>query len=363
MSRGRRVVVTGLAWLLGASSAMATPTESPRERIASELERLRRAAGAVTSGREEWTRAKPQILEQLDEAATDLGAGRTELALVALGAAAAHLQGYLLMVADGGSADEAESRFATIRDEQQSRLRADESAYRERSRTGTAASRALEQAAAARAMRYHRAAAPYADATGVDAGYYYLGLARGLYEYASFVSGIDWGERPPLPALRSIDSELTALERRVTDSYRPPASIEHHDDFIRVNASLKLARELDEADERFGALYQYLETLRLFAVVGADADRGLDAEALALASRDSVERIEREQVDHTIAEMFLQLARSAATRSDDAAGRATARDVVDRVLPAYFAVLDGKGDDLSEVDGLVTVTLVRWPYT
>ncbi len=59
------------------------------------------------------------------------------------------------------------------------------------------------------------------------------------------------------PALRSVRPEIEALESDLLTLYRPPVSIDRHQEFIVANSTLKEARELDAAGLRYGALLRW----------------------------------------------------------------------------------------------------------
>ena len=142
-------------------------------------------------------------------------------------------------------------------------------------------------------------------------------------------------------------------------AFVPPRSIERHSDFIRLNAALKTARELDASGRFAGAGYEFLDAIeQLGLLLGAPADpagtvrRRLDAERSALASGSR---------DDSLGVLFVERAESALARGGEG-GTAAASVIAASVIPAYGAMLE-PSPARPAADAAVTVTLVRWPYT
>src|SRR5215467_10630324 len=82
-------------------------------------------------------------------------------------------------------------------------------------------------------------------------------VVRALSEaaFASFASSlVVKREGAPFP-LRSFLPELQTLQRKTSEAFRPPRSVELHERFIALNSALKLAQELDAQKSYAGALY------------------------------------------------------------------------------------------------------------
>ena len=86
-------------------------------------------------------------------------------------------------------------------------------------------------------------------------------------DFAAFCRAMSAPASRPAPPLRSLAGEIDRLEDEILAAYRPPASIDHHRDFILANSALKEARELDAAGLRYGALLRYLQAAQRFAPV------------------------------------------------------------------------------------------------
>jgi hypothetical protein len=152
------------------------------------------------------------------------------------------------------------------------------------------------------------------------------------------------------PPVRAITGEIAALQHELLKAYRPPASIDRHPEFIGVSSLLKEARELDASGLRYGALLRYLQaTLRagpLLAQQTGDVTTELNEFDARFASESAI--------DHTIGKQFLDAARM---------DPANAAVIANEVLPRYFAAIAPAPAAPKSVKPVVTVTLVRWPFT
>jgi hypothetical protein len=158
--------------------------------------------------------------------------------------------------------------------------------------------------------------------------------------------------------LRSLRTDIDSLDRAVLATYKPPASIDSHPQFIGVSALVKEARELDAAGLREGALIRYLESALRFAQIGAKPLPRTDIEARL---REFAPRVRDRAMDHSIAEIYLEAAESDLETNPSDAKVASA--VVTAVLPRYFAALAPAIPPSQPAAARATVTLVRWPYT
>jgi hypothetical protein len=156
--------------------------------------------------------------------------------------------------------------------------------------------------------------------------------------------------------------EIEAFEHEMEAAYRPPASVEHHPDFISAHSALNDARSLESAGLVRGALLRYLQARLRFAPVRTAAGTSDTAEVarqLAAAAR----RLAADGRDHSIASLFLELAAADREASAPGAGSATASAIANDVLPAYFAAIGPPPPPRAQRAPEATITLVRWPYT
>jgi hypothetical protein len=220
-----------------------------------------------------------------------------------------------------------------------------------------AAVRALGEAALPQVRAYYEASLEYGRNTMPDQGLYYLGAAQAQKELAAFCRTLSAPTPRRAPPVRPLHAELDALEAEMLAAYRPPASIDQHRQFIVASSTLKEARELDAAGLRYGALLRYLQAVQQLAPLRR-APAAPDAGALARRLRELEARLSAGGVDHSVGQLFLEIAQSEAGSSPEVAAA-----IVDDVLPRYFAALGPAPPAAPRPAPRVTVTLVRWPYT
>lgn len=215
---------------------------------------------------------------------------------------------------------------------------------------------AIAAVAEARGPITYHASRPYADDGGMFGGLYYLADSHSVMQFAAMIRTLDWPVAGQPPALRSIGGDINAFDLDMTTAYEKMEKADHPT-YIQASAALKQARTLNDRGQFAGAVFEYLLSRYLFAPL-----RG------AAAGEPSVERVNamRTQlpadVDHSIAEMFLQLAEEQLALGGDA--RRNASSVLDDVIPAYRrAVAPPAATTTAASPAQVTITLVRWPFT
>lgn len=355
-------VPAGLLLALLACGAGAAPDRP--DPLAAELERSSAFLQSKAAGGGSWAQVQKTNQPVLARAGEDLRAGRRQLALQRLANVRAQIAmaGYLNERPAGERQDlagfEAEwTRMGGV-------LRADLQAPSPAAFDGVpAAARALGEAAVAQIRGYYEASLEYGRATMPDQGLYYLANAQAQRELAAFCRTLAApSDRQKTPALRSLRSELDALEAEMLAVYRPPVSIERHSELIVASATLKEARELDAAGLRYGALLRYLQAAQQFAPLrpdppllhGAELDRRLDELQARLAAGGT---------DHSLGQLLLDSARAEAARVTPGSTSVIAAILAADVLPRYFAALEPARPQAPKPAPQVTVTLVRWPYT
>jgi hypothetical protein len=218
-----------------------------------------------------------------------------------------------------------------------------------------AAVRALAEAALPQVRGYYEASLEYGRNTMPDQGLYYLAGAQAQSNLIAFYRTLSASTSRHAPPVRPLHAELDALETELLAAYRPPASIDKHGQFIGISSTLKEARELDAAGLHYGALLRYLQTARQLAGLREASPLGADALAGRLRNLDA--RLAAGDVDHSLGRLFLEAAQ---------AGAPDAGVIADDILPRYFAALEPARPEPvlpARPAPLVTVTLVRWPYT
>jgi hypothetical protein len=227
--------------------------------------------------------------------------------------------------------------------------------------------RGLGEAAAAQAGTLYRASLDYGRSTEPLYGLFYAGAAEAQLEFASFCRSLSDPASPRGPALRSFAPELEALEEQILKSYKPPASVDRHGEFITASAALKEARELDAAGLRYGALVKLLDATMRAGLLRAPGPDDASTTAPSIDSlRQMLAPFEKKLAargrDHTIGRAYLEAAQAnlpGATDARPAVALSIARDV----LPRYLQALEPAAPRRPRPQPIVTVTLVRWPYT
>ncbi|HEX9186127.1 MAG TPA: hypothetical protein VGB87_03570 [Vicinamibacteria bacterium] len=225
--------------------------------------------------------------------------------------------------------------------------------------------RALGEVALPQSRVFYDASLEYGRATMPEYGLHYLGQARSAGETVDLCRALaePGGERPP--GVRSVGSEIEALEEEMLAAYRPPLSVDRHAEFIAASAQLKEARELDGLGLGHGALLRYLQAAQRFWPLrearGSGAAAGRDAEPLGGRIRAFEKRFATSGADHSLGRLFLERAQEAVAASPPETEIAQA--IVSDVLPRYLHALEPARPRPPGRDPAFTVTLVRWPYT
>ena len=288
----------------------------------------------------------------LESAKRSLSSGRFFAALEELGRVRVRLSAAATASAHSGKTrDDFEAFWTGARS---GLAEADRKSLASAASTLPAAVEALAQAAEGQTMILADASRAYERVTGPRAGFYYLGEARGDADWAAFCRSLEVRREGSPAPLRSIAPELASLQERASSVFQPPLSIDRHPQFIRFNATLKLAGELDGQGRRAGALYEYLDALQQLATI-APAKKA-PAESIESAAR----RLAASPRDESLGLLFVERAQSAS--GSPAAPEAVAA-ILGEVLPAYDAALASPPAVAAPAPPAVTVTLVRWPYT
>jgi hypothetical protein len=364
-------VVLGLLSALGPSAT----GHDASARIKSQIDRLRQVLDSERASRPEWKEAIPDIAASLQRADDDLRAGRLYVSLEELAGAWDSLRG-----TEGATQKTEEELLKDGEpgvDAELDRMQIELTAFAKQSTekswdAAPVAIRALAEKATGQTLNLLEGGRGFAILTDVEkralsqnytSALYYAGESKAQAQFSAFCNTLDFPRKSGAFPLRSLSPELQELQMRVLAAYRPPRSVTHHAAFIRLNATLKLAGELDAAKLYAGALYQYLDAIQQFA--GFDAATPDTATQSRL--RKSLQKIrinlDGSQQDQSIAQLFLERAEAGLTRSPAATGWITVETFVDQVLPAHFVVLKASPPSEHQAPAGVTVTLVRWPYT
>ena len=365
------LIAVGLLSILGLNAS----GQGAAARIKSQIGQLRQEMDSKPASRQEWREAQPEISESLRRADDDVRAGRIYVSLEELAAAWGSLRGTEGatqkpeedLLKDGQPGVQAELQKMQIE------LTAFEKQATQKNWDAVpVAVRALAEKAMSQSLSLLEGGHGFAILTDVEktalsenyaGALYYAGEAKGQAEFSAFCNTLDLRGKTSVFPLRSTLPELQQLQARVMAAYRPPSSVEHHAEFIRLNATLKLAAELDAAELYAGALYQYLDATQQFALFDATIPGAAGQSRLRNTLHKMSKDLGASQQDYSIAQLFLERAEAWLTRSPNAGGWINTEAIVEQVLPAYFAVLKMTPQSEHQAPAEVTVTLVRWPYT
>jgi hypothetical protein len=220
---------------------------------------------------------------------------------------------------------------------------------------------AISTSAEARGPALHRASLPFSKDAGVVAGLHYLGESQVVGAFAAFARTIRWASAGKAVTLRSIGPELDALDAELTKSYGGMAPAQHSS-YVITSVTVKRARGLNDEGRFAGALLQYLIARYQFAAIRNSTPAAVPDASMLEAARRSLPS----GFDHSIADLFVQLAEFAVASPDENVRRGAAL-VTNEVLPAYHAALRPREvpakTSLAGTDTMATITLVRWPFT
>jgi hypothetical protein len=329
------------------------------ERLASEIARWQIFADTHPSRSEMWSDVRTNTKPGLSSAADALAKGQRALALQKLASARINLAAFDYLDSEPASMVDA-AGFEAEWKRMGKVLEAEITTPRPDALAGIrpAVARALAEAALLQVRAYYEAGLDYGRNTMARDGLFYVGAAQAQRDFVTLAGTLLPPSPKPLPPLRFLAADLDRFEDALLAAYIPPASIEHHSDFIAASAALKEARELDAAGLRYGALYKYLQAAQRLPV---SRDGANVPDRLAAFDR----RLDASEVDSSIGRLYLEIARADVAAAAPGKPANTAAAIADDVLPRYFAALEPapRPNAAPRPPAEVTVTLVRWPYT
>lgn len=338
-------------------SALLTTAAKTADPLAAEIDRWITFLQSPKAGGESWAQLKGPMLPVLTRAADALHDGRRLLALQRYASARANLEGAAYAASQTRKTDAAlNAEWVRLRGQLEEPVT--KLLSRSPDDIQPSALRALAEAAAPQVRAFYEASLDFGRSTEPDSGFFYLGAAKGQRDFIPFVRSLSEKTSRRAPSLRSLDRDLLSLEGELLAAYRPPASIDRHSEFIGASSMVKEARELDAAGLRYGAMVRYLEAARRTAQITTAL---LPRETIETRLRAFASRIASGNIDHTIAQIYVEAAQADLQKPPDA-GPVIASAIVSSVLPRYFAALE-PAPPAAHPTPKVIVTLVRWPYT
>jgi hypothetical protein len=363
--------------LILAAFTMQAAASSQRDapaKIDAEVNLLRKSLAAKPDSDPPWKEQKAAIEQTLDQATDDLRGGRLYLSLERLSAALVSFRG--LERANGKTDDELLNEGLPGIETEAKKARVElarsvQGSQQDASANVSLVVRALAEKAqgeAAELIEGGRGFALLTDApsdrvNNYSSALYYVGNSEGQSESIAFYKSLNLPRAGVPFALRSVSPELGLLQDQTTAAFKPPRSSEQHADFIRLNATLKQAGELDAAHQYAGALYQYLDAVQQFRKLAAATPDAQKQSKLKADVQEMHSRLAASKQDSSLAQLFLERAESRLAKSPGDDDWKTIQAIVDQVMPAYFAMFKPAPVQDHPAVAQVTVTLVRWPYT
>jgi hypothetical protein len=328
-----------------------------RTTLTTQIKQLRAAAAAQPAGDEMWKDQKGDVDSLLNRAEAAVSAGRLYLGLDLVGYAGRALHSF------ENTRQQGTFQAAFDRD-RLTLVSLDAKAHKRDWSNTPAAVRALAESAQGQTLTLVDASKAYAEVTSRESGLYYLGEAKADAEFASWLHGLGLKRSGTAFGARDIAAEIDTLQEKVTAAFQPPASINNHRDFIHLNSTLKLARELDGAGLHYGAVYQYMVALQQFGAMNEAAPTAEQQAKLREELAASRAKFTKSKQDDSLALMFVERAEEKLTseKPSEAEVKAAAA-IVQNVLPSYAALKNSPAPTRSKPPSDVVLTLVRWPYT
>ncbi len=352
---------------IGALPSFAS-AQDPKVQISAEIERLQQSLRATSVSDPDFSSLGSEIGRLLKEAADALNSGKPYLSLEKLLQAEDFLQGLRVVEEKSAAVKSGLPAFEAEWESASKYLTALNQETRQRDWNGApVALQALSETAQGRSVPLLDGSRGFATSTKPKDGLFYMGQAQGNAVFGKLASALSLSRNSLSFPLRSYLPELQKLQQKTNAAFKPPRSIELHTRFIALNSTLKLAGELDAQKFYAGALYQYLEATRHFAMLDAPPLDAAQQSAWKADLATARKNLASSKQDDSLAQLFLERAESQAVHGDRSAPSAdewrSARVILDQVLPAYFAARK-PASPLQQASGrTVNLTLVRWPYT
>jgi hypothetical protein len=342
---GATLNLTGLLIiLLALAFPKASRAQTAREQILAEMSRLEKTLPSLKLSDEE----KRQRASALESVRQTLQAGNIYLTLYRL----QPLRVEIMAQSYAASKADIEAKGTDAFEKEWQRLGA-ELAEKEKRQASLSvdktpvAVRALAEVSLTQVRPYYQSGRLFSLNASIGEGLYYLGLAPANLDFAILCGELRFTETGTPRKLRSLGAELSKLEAEILESYRRMESNESQPQFNRLNATLKMAVELDREGRYSGAMLKYLDATLFLNLLTETPATVKDLPRLQEQRRLMDERLKRAgAADHSIGLIYLASAR--ATLDDAARGRfdpetfKRAGVIIDRVLPRYFEVSGDK---------------------
>jgi len=188
-----------------------------------------------------------------------------------------------------------------------------------------------------RILTHYRASKMYAK-VGIEGGLYYLGNAHAAAEFASFCARIEDELKGALPRFRPLADIEAELSKNTVSAYgRGDASTLHHQNFIRLDSSLKEARQLIADHRDYGAAASLLEARFRLGIIQRDPSAPIPPPDPDRAPYRA--RLFDPAFDHSLALSLWERALDRVASSEEK-DRREAAVLLEEVIPFYFQLLE-----------------------
>jgi hypothetical protein len=357
-----------LALTLFAALPFLASAQDPKSQIKAEIDRLKRSLQEKPISGPDLADINSSVTDAINAAAQSLDSGNLYLSLEKLLQAEDLLEGARAVLDKTEAVKSSLPAFETEWEKAGQNLKAlNDQANQRDWRSAPLVLRALSETAQGMSLPLLEGGRGFATSTKPADGLFYIGQAQGEAAFAKFSSSVLLTRNSAPFPLRSFLPELQKLQEKTNAAFKPPRSIDLHARFIALNSALKLAEELDAQKFYAGALYQYLEATRHFAMLDAASLDAAQQSALKTDLAAAKKKFAASKQDDSLAELFLERVESQTAHANGSAPSAdewrSARVILGQVLPAYFAARQ-PASPLQQASGkTVGITLVRWPYT
>jgi hypothetical protein len=206
--------------------------------------------------------------------------------------------------------------------------------------------RALAEQSLGQIDEHYAVAVSYGRESGLSSGAYYLGRAQGQMAFALFASNLDSAEARKDRLPPSFKAALQSLDGEIVAAYAKPGSTAQHPNFITANSMLKLAKELDQKQLRYGSLITLMRSAFALALATTTPPAATSENEIATTLGDLDKRFSESPFDESIGAAYVEKARISlekARAGGDAADRERLRAhaIATSVLPRYIELTGG----------------------
>jgi hypothetical protein len=188
-----------------------------------------------------------------------------------------------------------------------------------------------------RILTHHRASRMYAK-MGIEGGLYYLGSAHAAEEFASLCARLEDEPKGALPRFRPLADVEVELSKSTVSAYGlDDASTVHHKNFIRLDSSLKEARQLIANHRELGAAASLLEARFRLGIIQTDPSAPIPSPDPDRAPYRA--RLFDPAFDHSLALSLWERALDRVASSEEK-DRREAAVLLEEVIPFYFQLLE-----------------------